>query len=112
MNKVILYSIILLISGLKGISAFPFKQNSLARRGSIHDRTVHIEEELVLDIPHIHRLCNRMDLIKRHLDIGKCELQKMADQSFPMAGKKVSKNPQRLTRIRPNRSFCAKQPPL
>jgi proline iminopeptidase len=44
------------------------------QRESIHDRVVHIEPELVTDIPEAFRWCDRLDLKKHRINVGDAEL--------------------------------------
>lgn len=41
---------------------------------TIFDRIVHIEPELHTELPEVFRWCDRLDLIKRHINVGDCEL--------------------------------------
>lgn len=41
---------------------------------TILDRKVHLEEDLIRDIPPVPRLCDAMNLPKEHIDIGGCML--------------------------------------
>lgn len=43
-------------------------------RETVLDRKVHIEPDLILDIPKVSRLCDEMDIWKRHVHIGDCSL--------------------------------------
>ena len=41
---------------------------------TVFDRVVHIEKELVLEIPKSQRWCERLYLTKQRVNIGDCEL--------------------------------------
>jgi proline-specific peptidase len=43
-------------------------------RESIHDRIVHIEPELITEIPDVPRLCGRLALTSHRIDVGDAEL--------------------------------------
>ena len=43
-------------------------------RETIFDRIVHIEPELIQDIPQVPRWCDQLDLKKQRVNIGDCEL--------------------------------------
>ena len=43
-------------------------------RESIHDRVVHLEDELHLDVPDVPRWCDQLDLVKQKVDVGDCDL--------------------------------------
>ncbi len=43
-------------------------------RERARDGIVHIEKELVLDIPQVSRLCDQTDIVKRRVNVGDCEL--------------------------------------
>jgi len=45
-----------------------------ATRERARDGVVHIEEGLVLDIPDVRPLCDEMDVVKRRVNVGDCEL--------------------------------------
>ncbi|MHC4757966.1 MAG: hypothetical protein ACYTE8_04870, partial [Planctomycetota bacterium] len=38
------------------------------------DGIVHIEKELILDVPQVPRLCDQMDIVKRRVNIADCNL--------------------------------------
>ena len=44
------------------------------KRESALDRKIHIEAELVTQVPAVGRWCDRIDLSKKRIDIGGCEL--------------------------------------
>ncbi|MFC2165633.1 alpha/beta fold hydrolase [Acidobacteriota bacterium] len=44
------------------------------QRESIHDRVVHIEPELITDIPETFRWCNRLELKKHRINVGDAKL--------------------------------------
>jgi proline iminopeptidase len=47
---------------------------SQEKRETALDRIVHIEKKLITEIPAVPRWCDRLDLIKRRIDVGGCEL--------------------------------------
>lgn len=49
-------------------------QQSEIQRETVLDRVVHIEEEVILNIPNISRWCERLELKKSRVNIGDCEL--------------------------------------
>ncbi|UCG59683.1 MAG: alpha/beta fold hydrolase [Phycisphaerales bacterium] len=50
-------------------------EDTTARPGeTVLDRKVHIEPDLILDIPKVPRICDEMDIWKRHVHIGDCSL--------------------------------------
>lgn len=44
------------------------------QRESIHDKVVHIEPELITDIPEVSRWCDRLDLKKHRITVGDADL--------------------------------------
>jgi len=44
------------------------------KREKVLDRIVHIEEKLILDIPKPPRFCDQLELEKKRINIGDCEL--------------------------------------
>lgn len=44
------------------------------QRESIHDRVIHIEAELITDIPDVFRWCDRLNLKKRRINVSDAEL--------------------------------------
>ena len=71
MNRRIITTSILIIPIL--ISCSP-KSSFDASRETIFHRIVHIEPELYTELPEVFRWCDRLDLIKRHINVGDCEL--------------------------------------
>ncbi|HIJ66415.1 MAG TPA: alpha/beta fold hydrolase [Candidatus Hydrogenedentes bacterium] len=67
-------------SGAFGMAVFMLashvcaQESTIARRETVLDRKVHIEEELVLDIPKAPRLCDALEAEKGPVDIGDCRL--------------------------------------
>jgi len=41
---------------------------------TVLDRKIHIEKEPIVDIPQVRRMCDRLDIKKRRVNIGDCEL--------------------------------------
>lgn len=50
------------------------QDSELEKRESIFDRVVHIEPELITEIPEVFRWCNRLDLKKHRINVGDAEL--------------------------------------
>ena len=54
-------------------------------REKVRDGIIHIEKDLLLDIPKVPRLCDQMDIVKRRANIGDCELYcEVEGDSIPM----------------------------
>ncbi len=51
-----------------------FSEMDLENRESILDRVVHIEPELITEIPFVERWCDRIDLKKHRVNVGDAEL--------------------------------------
>jgi len=51
-----------------------FPEMDLENRESILDRAVHIEPDLVTEIPYVERWCDRLDLKKHRINVGDAEL--------------------------------------
>ncbi len=69
--------IVLLLVLLTGIMAAytPSQEKSVKEeKETFLDRNVHIEKELITDIPQVTRWCDRLDLIKRRVNVGDCQL--------------------------------------
>jgi len=56
------------------VSTSQTEESHVKARETVLERKVHIEENLILDIPRVPRLCDEMDIWKRHLHIGDCSL--------------------------------------
>lgn len=54
------------------LSSIP--SESLQEKETILDRKVHIEQEIILDIPQVPRFCEKMNIEKKRVNIGDCEL--------------------------------------
>ena len=51
-----------------------FGQQKEKKRETILDEVVHIEKEVILDIPDVPRWCDRLELKKSRVNVGDCEL--------------------------------------
>lgn len=56
------------------VNASQAEESHIRARETVLDRQVHLEENLILDLPQVPRLCDEMDIWKRHLHIGDCSL--------------------------------------
>jgi proline iminopeptidase len=45
-----------------------------AKKETVLDRVTHLEQDLHLSVPQVPRLCDRLDLKKRRIKVGDCEL--------------------------------------
>jgi len=50
------------------------QEGAQQERESILDRVVHLEDELITEVPQVSRWCDQLDLVKRRVDVGDCEL--------------------------------------
>jgi proline iminopeptidase len=73
MRTVFCLSVSLLFAALVG-GAQAEDDATAGPRETVLDRKVHIEPDLILDIPKVPRLCDEMDIWKRHVHIGDCSL--------------------------------------
>ncbi len=78
LNKFILALIVTLIA-LSTVASYswarvPEEETAKADRETVLDRAVHIEKNLITEIPQVPRWCDRLKLKKRRVNIGDCEL--------------------------------------
>ena len=71
-----LFPLLLLIlsTGIILASALPQEKPGKQKRETFLDRKVHIEKELIMAIPQVTRWCDRLDLIKRRVNVDDCQL--------------------------------------
>lgn len=64
----------IILSSMISANALSWIQSEEKEKETFLDRKVHIEKELIMDIPQVTRWCDRLDLIKRRVNVGDCEL--------------------------------------
>ncbi len=64
----------LLFSSWIGSYTLAENQHRKKDRETVLDKKVHIEKDLILDIPRVARWCDRLDLRKSRVNVGDCEL--------------------------------------
>jgi proline iminopeptidase len=66
----------ILISGLLCgfMTAVPQDRAASGKRETVLDRIIHLEKEFRTEIPRVGRLCDELDLVKKRIGIGDCEL--------------------------------------
>lgn len=77
MKKINLSIIVLfffLFSSWIGAYTLAEDQHGKKDRETVLDRKVHIEKDLILDVPRVSRWCDRLDLKKSRVNVGNCEL--------------------------------------
>lgn len=74
MKRVFTILLLILLTSIILASALPQEMPGKQKRETFLDRKVHIEKELIMDIPQVTRWCARLDLIKRRVNVGDCEL--------------------------------------
>jgi len=78
MKRISALSITLFVFAFILLTSCPKEQTTqdseLEKRESIFDRVVHIELELITEIPEVFRWCDRLDLKKHRINVGDAEL--------------------------------------
>lgn len=74
MKRLFYFLFIILFAGLISIQLTSCKEFEEAKRETVLDGIVHIEEELITEIPQVSRLCDELDLKKHRINVGDCEL--------------------------------------
>ena len=66
--------LLILLAGIISLAALPQEKSVKEEKETFLDRKVHIEKELITDIPQVTRWCDRLELIKRRVNVGDCQL--------------------------------------
>ena len=73
-SAVISVSFFLLISGMISSATLSQAQREKEDRETVLDRKVHVERDLILEIPYVRRYCETLNIAKHRIDIGDCEI--------------------------------------
>lgn len=74
MKRVFTLFLLMLLTGMILTNVLSQEKEGKEKRETFLDCVVHIEKELITDIPRVIRWCNRLDLIKRRVNVGDCVL--------------------------------------
>jgi proline iminopeptidase len=69
LELIVLCTVMFCIMSLSAIQS-----EGLQEKETILDRKVHLEQKIILDIPQVPRFCEKMNIEKKRVNIGDCEL--------------------------------------
>jgi proline iminopeptidase len=65
---------LLLLLFVSDVSVAKPMQEEPDARESVLDRVAHVEDEVIVEVPYAPRWCDRLELTKRRMNVGECEL--------------------------------------
>ena len=74
MRRLLILLLAIFLSSMILTNALLQEKSSEGERETFLDGKVHIEKELIMEIPQVTRWCDRLDLIKRRVNVGDCQL--------------------------------------